>query len=47
MWNPLVLLADEKGCHTHPSSNAHRSHEDLLISVLGDAKAGHDLTSAR
>ena len=42
----LVLLADEEGCHTHPSSDAHRSHENLLISVLGDAETCHDLASA-
>jgi hypothetical protein len=46
MQNYLILLADEEGRHTHPGSDAHRSHEDLLISVLGDAKACHDLTSA-
>lgn len=43
---PLVLLANEKGCHTHASSDTHRSNEYLLVRVFGDAKTGHDLTSA-
>lgn len=43
---PLALLADEKGGHTHSSPDTHRGDKDLLVCVLGDAKAGHDLAGA-
>ena len=34
---PLVLLANEKSRHAHASSDTHRSNEDLLVPILGDA----------